>query len=223
MSFLMSTMEFFLMMVMSAEVSLLLRILWITSAWLSLRVHGNLLPISARRPPLGFWTLPSSSLLPNFSRSFDPHDCSSSPSWAKLLRRRLLRFKLSKSSVHNGFLVLDELSPVWRSPQSVTKGGATLVRIDGRDLGRRVPSVATTKSTSYDVLVNLWERVGGKHSHEFEGDVLARATGRRRHFLPARLVPPREFSVRGCCHIMCRLMITNIDKGGRCSQSNGDI
>ena len=161
MSFLMSTMEFFLMMVMSAEVSLLLRILWITSAWLSLRVHGNLLPISARRPPVGFWTLPSSSLLPNFSRSFDPQDCSSSPSWAKLLRRRLLRFKLSKSSVHNnGLLILDELSPVRRSPQSVTKSGAALVRIDGRDLGRRVPSVATTKSTSYDILVNLGERAG---------------------------------------------------------------
>ena len=157
MSFLMSTIEFFLMMVMSAEVSLLLRILWITSAWLSLRVHGNLLPISARRPPVGFCTLPSSSLLPHFSRSFDPQDCSSSPSWAKLLRRRLLRFRLSKSSVHNGFLIL---SPVWRSPQSVTESGATLVRIDGGDLGRRVPSVATTKPTSYDVLVNLEDRAG---------------------------------------------------------------
>ena len=156
----MSTIEFFLMMVMSAEVSLLLRILWITSAWLSLRVHGNLLPISASRPPLGFWTLPSSSLLPNFSRSFDPQDCSSSPSWAKLLRRRLLRFKLSKSSVHNAFLILNELSPMWRSPQSVTESGAALVSIDGCDLGRRVPSVATTKPTSYDVLVNLEDRAG---------------------------------------------------------------
>ena len=148
------------MMVMSAEVSLLLRILWITSAWLSLRVHGNLLPISARRPPVGFCTLPSSSLLPNFSRSFDPQDCSSSPSWAKLLRRRLLRFRLSKSLDHNSFLFLDEPSPVWRSPQSVTESGAALVRIDGGDLGRRVPSVAATKSTSYDVLVNLGDRVG---------------------------------------------------------------
>ena len=112
---------------------------------------------------------------------------------------------------------------MWRSPQSVTESGAALVRIDGGDLGRRVPPVATTKSTSYDVLVNLRERVGGKHSHEFEGDLLARATGRQRHFLPARLVPPGEFSVRGCCHIMCRLMIANVDKGGRCSQSNDDI
>ena len=160
MSFLMSTIEFFLMMVMSAEVSLLLRILWITSAWLSLRVHGNLLPISARRPPVGFCTLPSSSLLPHFSRSFDPQDCSSSPSWAKLLRRRLLRFELSKSSVHNDFLFLDELSPVWRSPQSVSESGAALVRVDGGDLRRRVSSVTTTKPTSYDVLVNLWERAG---------------------------------------------------------------
>ena len=160
MSFLMSTIEFFLMMVMSAEVSLLLLILWITSAWLSLRVHGNLLPISASRPPVGFCTLPSSSLLPNFSRSFDPQDCSSSPSWAKLLRRRLLRFKLSKSLDHNGFPIPDELSPVWRSPQSVSESGAALVRVDGGDLRRRVSSVAATKPTSYDVLVNLGERAG---------------------------------------------------------------
>ena len=78
MSFLMSTIEFFLMMVMSAEVSLLLRILWITSAWLSLRVQGSFVPISASRPA-GLCARPSSSRQ-YFSRSFEPHDCKSSPS-----------------------------------------------------------------------------------------------------------------------------------------------
>ena len=78
MSFLMSTIEFFLMIVMSADVSLLLRILWITSAWLSLRVQGSFVPISARRLA-GLCARPSSSLQ-YFSLSFEPHDCSSSPS-----------------------------------------------------------------------------------------------------------------------------------------------
>ena len=133
------------------------------------------MPISASRPA-GLCARPSSSLQ-YFSRSFDPHDCRSSPNCARLLRRRLLQMYVEDEftfSVHCTctalsqllayiyilsfliFTLYSQLAPVRRSPQSaVAKSGSAVVSIDGGDLRRRVPTVSAAKSTTDDVLVHL--------------------------------------------------------------------